>query len=397
MVALFVSLLSLHTDTDLMAQQRDYYEVLGVEKSASADAIKKAYKKVALKNHPDRNPGDEEAIARFKEASEAYEVLSNAEKRARYDRFGHAGLGAGAGGAGGGQFHDLGDIFSAFGDIFGEFGFGGGGRGGRQRARRGAHAETSLTIELTEAAFGCEKTVKLKRKSACSTCGGSGAKPGSGPITCDYCRGAGRIVQSSGFFQVQTECPQCGGTGSIIKDKCQECWGNGLVDETVELEVNVPPGVDSDMQLRLSGEGHAGKNDAPRGDLYIHLKVKPHPLFRREGMHLHCRVPITFSQAALGTEVEIPTLKGSEQLTIPAGTQPGTVFSLKGEGIPDTRTGQVGQLQIEIVVEVPKKLNDDQQRLLRELAEHDHVHVSPQRKSFLETVTDYFGSFTGQD
>ncbi len=367
-----------------MVEKRDYYEVLGVTREASVTEIKKVYRKIAIENHPDRNPGDEEAVNRFKEASEAYDVLSNPEKKAKYDRYGHAGLGAGGGNS---QFHDVSDIFEAFGDIFG---FGGGRRGGRSRGpARGDHLQTSLEIDLLEAAFGCQKTIKIKRNKLCSTCDGSGAKPGSSPETCEYCQGAGQVVQSQGFFRMQTTCPNCGGEGTVIADKCNTCWGAGFEKEETELTPDIPPGVDNGTQIVLRGQGNPGKGGGPRGDLYVQIIVKDHPLFQREGSHLICRVPITFSQAALGAEIEIPVLGGKKKLSIPAGTQPHDTIRLAGLGITDPHTHRTGDLHVELHVEVPKKLNDEQERLLRELAEHDHVNVGVKRKSFWGHVKEF--------
>jgi len=368
----------------MMVEKRDYYEVLGVSREATVVEIKKVYRKIAIKNHPDRNPGDEEAIDRFKEASEAYDVLGNPEKKAKYDRYGHAGLGAGGGGS---PFHDVGDIFEAFGDIFG---FGGGRRGGRSRGpARGDHLQTSLQLDLLEAAFGCKKTITIKRHKHCESCDGSGAKPGSSPEMCDYCQGAGQVVQSQGFFRMQTPCPNCGGEGKVIAEKCTTCWGAGFENEEVELDATIPAGVDNGMQLCLRGEGNPGKGGGPRGDLYVQIDVKEHPLFQREGTHLICRVPITFSQAALGTEIEIPILGGKKKLKIPAGTQPHDTIRLSGLGITDPQTQRTGDLHVELHVEVPKKMNEEQERLLRELAKHDHVNVGHKRKSFWGHVKEF--------
>ena len=368
----------------MMTEKQDYYVVLGIERTATTTEIKKAYRKIAVKYHPDRNPDDEDAVAKFKEASEAYEVLSNPDKKSRYDRFGHAGLGAGAGGGGAG-FNDVQDIFDAFGDLFGGFG---GRRSRSSGPARGDHLQTTLELDLLNAAQGCSRTITLKRKKHCDTCDGTGAKPGSGPVTCEYCDGRGQVVQSQGFFRVQTACPNCGGRGQVVKEKCQSCWGSGFEDETVDLEVTVPAGVDNGMQLCLRGEGNPGRGGGPRGDLYVQIVVKDHPLFQREGIHLICRVPITFSQAALGTDIDIPILGGTEKTTIPAGTQPHDVIRLAGKGIRDPQTGRIGDLHAEIHVEVPKKLNEEQERLLRELAEHDHVHVGAHRKSFWDHVKE---------
>jgi len=371
-----------------MSSKRDYYEVLGVSQDAASEEIKKAYKKLALANHPDRNPGDDDAVQRFKEASESYEVLSDPDKRARYDRFGHAGVsGNGARGAG---FSDVSDIFEAFGDLFEGFGgFGGQGRG-RSQARRGSSLKTSTTIDLLEAASGCSRELQIKRHEPCQTCDGSGAEPGTEPIACDYCRGNGKVVQSQGFFQVQTTCPACRGAGRIIREKCGDCRGGGLTTESVRLDVTIPAGIDNDMQLCLRGEGEPGSNGGPRGDLYVNVRVKEHPLFQREGDDLTCRVPITYSQATLGAELEIPVIEGRHELTIPAGTQPNDHFRLSGLGMPHVHGGRRGDLYVEVQVEVPKKLNERQEELMRELAEIEHANVSPHRKSFFEKLKDYF-------
>jgi molecular chaperone DnaJ len=376
-----------------MNTPRDFYEILEIERTATQDEIKKSYRKIALKFHPDRNPGDDEALKRFKEASDAYEILSHDDKKSIYDRYGHAGLQNSGRGAG---FQDVGDIFDHFGDIFESFGFGGNGggrgRGGRggQQVRRGEHLQMQVQIDLHQAAAGTQKTIKIKRYKTCQTCDGSGAKAGTKPSTCDYCHGNGQIVQSQGFFRLQTTCPACRGSGQVIKEKCATCQGSGMEAETVELEVKIPAGVDTGMQLCLRGEGHVGPNNGPRGDLYLEITVKNHPLFERDGLHLTCKFPITFSQAALGTELEIPVLTGKEKLKVPAGTQPNEVFRIRGKGMPDPRTGKTGDLHVVIQVEVPKKLDTEQKRLLKELAEHEHKNVSPQSKSFFETLKDYF-------
>lgn len=372
-----------------MASKRDYYEVLGVSRTATAEEIKKAYKKLALANHPDRNPGDPEAVARFKEAAEAFEVLSDADKRARYDRFGHAGV-SGNGGAG---FRDVGDIFEAFGDLFEGFGFFGGGRTRARgtRAARGESLAASVTIDLLEAARGCTRELEIQRRETCSNCHGSGARPGTAPERCDYCRGHGQVVQSQGFFRIQTTCPACRGQGTVIRDKCPRCQGSGREVQTVRLEVKIPPGVDTGMQLCLRGEGESGQRGGPRGDLYVDIHVQPHRLFQREGKDLTCRVPLTYSQAALGTVLDVPLLDGKHTLTIPPGTQPGEVFRLRGLGMPDPHGGSPGDLHIQVQVEVPKKLTPRQEHLLRELAELEQTEVTPHRKSFFESLKDYFG------
>ncbi len=371
-----------------MTSKRDYYEVLGVSRNASLEEIKRAYKKLALKYHPDRNPGDPEAVEKFKEAAEAYEVLSNPEKRARYDRFGHEGL---SGSYAQPNFSDVQDIFDLFGDLFDGFGFFRQ-TGRRSRAQAGRDLRTSLTIDLLEAAGGCTKTIKFSRHEICPTCHGSGAKPGSSPVTCEYCGGYGQVVRSQGFFRLQVTCPACHGEGRVIRDPCPECRGHGQVRKTVKLEVHVPPGVDTGMQLCLRGEGEPGVQGGPRGDLYVDLRVREHPLFRREGKNLICRVPITYSQAALGATIEVPTLKGPLSYEIPAGTQPGTVFRIRNGGMPDPHGGAAGDLLIEVTIEVPKKLSEQEEKLLRELAEIEKTNVSPHRKSFFEKVREWLST-----
>lgn len=370
-----------------MASKRDYYEVLGLPRDAAPDHVKKAYKKLALANHPDRNPGNEEAVARFKEASEAFEVLNDPTKRTMYDRYGHAGVSGANGGAG---FSDVEDIFAAFGDLFEGFGLFGGGTRQRSRSRRGSSLRTSITIELVEAANGCSRQLDVQRREYCNTCHGSGAKPGSSPVPCDYCGGAGRVIQSQGFFRVQTTCPACNGTGEIIREKCTDCRGSGMEAKQVQLDVKVPPGVDSGMQLCLRGEGEPGTVGGPRGDLYVDIRVKEHPFFHRDQRNLSCAVPITFSQAALGAELEIPLLDGRHRLVIPSGTQPGEIFRLRGKGMPDPHGSPRGDLLVQVQVEVPKSLDGKQEELIRELAELEKVNVSPHRKTFFETLKEYF-------
>lgn len=372
-----------------MPTQRDYYDVLGVARNASAAEVKQAYRKIALKNHPDRNPGDEQAVERFKEASEAFDVLSDERKRSQYDQFGHAGV-SGAG-RGGGGFQDVGDIFSAFGDIFESFGFGGGG-GRSRRGSRGASLQASATIDLTEAATGCTRELHISRREACETCDGSGARPGSRPSTCSTCGGHGQVIQSQGLFRVQTTCPTCRGEGQMVSNPCVDCGGSGRTLQEVVREVKIPAGIDSGMQLCLRGEGEAGTNGGPRGDLYVDIEVRPHPLFERDGMDLMCRVPVTYSQAVLGAELEIPTLNGRQDFSLPAGTQPGSTTRLRGKGMPDPRGNrQVGDLLVEIQVEVPRKISGRQRELLRELAELEAADVMPQRKSFFSQLKEFFG------
>jgi molecular chaperone DnaJ len=371
--------------------QRDYYEVLGVEKSASADEIKKAYKKLALKYHPDRNPGDEEAIENFKQAAEAYDVLSDADKRSRYDRFGHAGVNQGGGG-GGAQFHDLGDIFEHFGSIFEGMGFGGmgGGRRSRGGVQRGSDLKSSVTIDLRQAATGIDKEIEINRKKPCTKCSGSGSEPGHKPEKCDYCGGQGQVIQSQGFFRMQTTCPACRGQGTIIRHKCNTCYGSGKEDEKVSLNVKIPAGIDNGMQLCLRGEGEVGTNAGPRGDLYVDVHVRPHSVFKREGVHLLCQVPISYTQAALGSKIEIPLLEGKTDVELSPGTQPGEVIRLRGKGMPDPRGGRTGDLHIEVQLVVPKKLVPEHEALLRKLAEMEQAHVMPHQKSWFDKLKSLF-------
>lgn len=381
-----------------MVAQRDYYEVLGVARDASPEDLKKAYKKLAIKYHPDRNRDDEESVARFKEASEAFEVLSDPDKRARYDRFGHAGVKGNGGGSG---FHDVNDIFSAFGDLFEGFGFnfnGGGGRrgGGRSGAVRGESLQATVRIDLPEAYNGCRRELRISRHESCDACQGSGCKAGTSPAKCSTCGGNGQVIQSQGFFRVQTNCPACRGRGTVVKNPCSSCNGQGRVIQEVVREVSIPPGVDTGMQLCLRGEGEAGLNGGPRGDLYVDIEVRRHPLFQRDGQNLMYRLPVTFAQAALGGEIEIPTLKGRETMKIKPGTQPGDVTRLRGFGMPDPRgsQGPVGDLLVEVQLEVPRKLTSEQEELLRKLAELDQKNVMPQRKSFFEQVKTFFSGET---
>jgi molecular chaperone DnaJ len=373
-----------------MATQKDYYEILGVAKGAAPDDIKRAYRKAAAANHPDRNPGDGEAIERFKEAAEAYEVLGDSEKRTLYDRYGHeAFTRAGARQPG---FNDVNDVFSAFGDLFEGFFGNASGRGGGQRVSRGESLRCGIQLDLREAAFGVTRAVEIERDELCSTCDGSGAKPGSKSERCSYCSGRGQIVQAQGFFRVQTTCPACRGGGEVIRDKCPKCSGSGREAKVSRLEVKVPPGVDNGMQLCLRGEGEPGDRGGPRGDLYCDIHVADHPLFKRQGHDLVCAVPLSYPQAALGTELEIPLLDGRHQLTIPAGTQPGEIIRLRGKGMPDPHTRRKGDLLIQMHIEVPKKLNQRHEELLRELSVLEQTNVSAHQKSFLQKIKDYFAS-----
>lgn len=376
---------------ETMATKRDYYEVLGVARTASAKEIADSYRKLALKYHPDRNPGDEQAVIRFKEAAEAFEVLHDSQKRARYDRYGHAGVDGNAG-----HFHDVNDIFEAFGDIFGEGLFGdffSGGRGRRSRVRRGADVVCQVTLDLVEAAKGSKKIIEFERHEVCADCSGTGAEPGTKPESCSYCGGRGQVIQSSGVFRLQTTCPSCRGSGTIIKHPCRGCRGTGFQLERVKREVRIPPGVDSDTRLRLEGEGEPSPQGGPRGDCYCVIQVREHALFQREGQHLIVRMPITYAQAVLGATIEVPTLDGPQELKIPGGTQPGEIFRLRGRGLPDpVRQRAAGDLLVQVNLDVPKKLTPRQESLLRDLAEEEQANVTPHQKSFFERVREFFSS-----
>ena len=370
-----------------MAGKRDYYDVLGVTQTASHQEIARAYRKLAIQFHPDSNPGDETAVLQFKEAAEAYEVLSDAQKRARYDQFGHAGV-DGPGQAG---FDNVEDIFDAFGDIFGSM-FGGGGsrrRGGR-RVHRGADLQCHTEVTLEEAARGVTRSLQFYRHHPCDTCSGSGSRPGASPQTCQRCGGQGRVIQSAGILRVQTSCPTCQGRGTVISDPCGDCHGERFQKKSVTLDIRIPAGIDDGMQVRLSGEGEPSPDGGPAGDCYCRVSVTPHDLFEREGDELFLQMPITFTQAALGAELEIPKLDGRDELTVPAGSQSGDIFRLRGHGMPNPRNGQRGDLLVQIHVEVPRSLAPDQEKLLRQLAEMEHADVSPHRKSFLDKIKDYF-------
>ena len=366
--------------------KRDYYEVLGVKREAAPDEIKKAYRQLALKNHPDKNPGDAEAEKRFKEAAEAYEVLSDQAKRQRYDRYGHPGLE----GAGVHDFRNTEDIMSAFGDIFGNGVFGDLFGQRRRGPRAGQDLLYKLEIELVEAARGTTKPIDVTRQEHCADCKGSGAKKGTVATTCNYCSGQGQVVQSRGFFQVATTCPACGGEGVRVTDPCPTCRGTGRTNQVAHLKVDVPPGVESGMWLQLRGQGEPGDPGAPRGNLRIQLLVRKHPFFERNRNDLICQVPISFPQAALGADVEVPTLDGPDRLHVPKGTQSGDILRIKGRGMPDVSGRGRGDELVEVVVETPRQLSARQEELLRELADIEHEDVSPRRKSFFEKLRDYF-------
>ena len=371
-----------------MAEKTCYYEVLRVDRSASKAEIDRAYRKLAIKYHPDSNRDDETAVEKFKEATEAYEVLSDQEKRERYDRHGHAGV------DGVHQFNDVEDIFEAFGDLFGGgmFGdlFGSRGGGRSRRARRGADLRCNVTLTLEEAARGIEKEISFRRRSRCDSCDGSGAAAGSEPVRCSTCDGRGQVIQSAGILRVQTACPNCSGTGQQINNPCGDCRGSGLQNKKAELTVNIPAGVDDGTRLRVQGEGEASPDGGPVGDCYVFITVKPHSLFKRDGSHLILQLPISYSQATLGAEIEVPTLDGPQNLTIAPGTQNGDVFTLNGQGVVDPRTRGKGDLLVQVFIEVPKKLSAEQEKLLRELAKLDHESVLPHRTTFLEKLRSFF-------
>lgn len=364
--------------------KRDYYEVLSVKRESSADEIKKSYRQMALKFHPDKNPGDADAERKFKEAAEAYEVLSDQEKRARYDRYGHAGME----GAGVHNFRNAEDIMSAFSEVFGGGLFGDMFNQRKRGPRPGQDLITRLEIDLLEAARGTTRTIEMNRNETCSDCKGSGARKGTVATTCDYCRGQGQVVQSRGFFQVATVCPACGGDGTRIADPCPTCRGGGKVATRVTVTIPIPAGVDTGTVITRRNEGEPGDFNAPRGNLRVQIQVRKHAFFERAGADLFCRVPIGFAQAALGAEIDVPTLDGVGRLTVPKGTQSGQVLTVKGRGMP-TPHGRGDEL-VEVVIETPHKLSPRQEELLRELAELEHEHVSPKRKGFLEKLRDFF-------
>ncbi len=370
--------------------KRDYYEVLGVNRDASEEDIKKAYRKLAMKWHPDRNPDNAKAEEHFKEAKEAYEILSDAQKRSAYDQFGHAGVDPQAGmGAGAGPgFGGFGDIFS---DIFGEI-FGGG-RAGRSNVFRGADLRYNLEITLEQAAHGFETKIRIPSMSPCETCSGSGAKPGTQPQTCPTCHGAGQVRISQGPFSIAQTCPRCHGSGTAILHPCATCGGSGRVKLQKTLSVRIPPGVDEGDRVRLSGEGEPGINNGPSGDLYVQVHIKPHPVFQRDHDDLHCEMPVSFAAAAMGGEIDIATLDGSARIKIPAETQSGKTFRLRGKGIKGVRSQTPGDLFCHVVIETPINLTERQKELLREfeaISQKDAARHSPRSKSWLEKVKEFF-------
>ncbi len=368
--------------------KRDYYEILGVSKNATDAELKKAYRRLAMKYHPDRNPDSTAAEEKFKEAKEAHDVLSDQQKRAAYDQFGHAGVDVGMGGGGGAGAAGFGDIFdSVFGDIFG------GGRSGRERVYRGADLRYDLELNLEDAVAGTTIKIRVPKLVQCGACHGSGAKKGASPATCSTCNGLGQVRMQQGFFSVQQTCPQCRGAGKIISDPCATCRGQGRVRDSKTISVKVPPGVDTGDRIRLSNEGEAGENKGPSGDLYVHIAVKEHPIFVRDGADLYCDVPISFATAALGGELEVPTLDGKVKLKIPAETQSGRQFRLRSKGVRTVRSAATGDLMCRVMVETPVKLNKRQRQLLQEFEssmQAGSTRHSPQASSWMDGVKKFF-------
>ncbi len=370
--------------------KRDYYEVLELEKTATTVEIKKAFKRKAMKYHPDRNPDSKDAEEKFKEAKEAHDVLTDAQKRAAYDQFGHAGVdgsaGMGGAGAGGANFSDI------FGDVFGDI-FGGGRGGGGQQVFRGSDLRYNLELDLEDAVKGTEVKIRVPTQVACDTCGGSGAKKGTKPTTCTTCGGHGQVRMQQGFFSLQQTCPRCHGNGKMISDPCGTCHGHGRVEKKKTLSVKVPPGVDTGDRIRLSGEGEAGENGGPAGDLYVHMNVRPHKIFERDGVDLYCEVPISFVTASLGGEIEVPTLDGRVSLKVPAETQTGKSFRLRSKGVKAVRGSGVGDLICRVSIETPVNLSKEQKDLLRQLEESlssGGKQHSPRASSWVSGVKKFF-------
>jgi molecular chaperone DnaJ len=378
--------------------KRDYYEILGVAKNASEEEIKKSYRKLAMKHHPDRNPDDKGAEEKFKEAKEAYEMLSDAQKRAAYDRFGHAGVdpNAGGGGMGGGAGFN-GGFAEAFGDIFGDIfgGAAGGARGGRSNAFRGADLRYNMELSLEQAANGFATDIRVPAWENCEVCGGSGAKAGTKPKTCATCGGSGAVRMAQGFFSIQQTCPTCHGSGRVIANPCQNCHGDGRVKHNKVLEVSIPAGIDEGQRIRLAGKGEPGVNGGPPGDLYVEIRITPHEVFQRDGDDLHCEVPISIATAVLGSEIEVGTLKEKVTINIPEGTQSGKTFRLRGKGIKGVRSSYPGDLYCHVRVETPVRLTDKQKKLLRDfdasIKEGGAKH-SPQAKSFVDKMKGFFAA-----
>lgn len=377
-----------------MSTKRDLYEVLGVSRSATKEEIKKAYRKLAMQHHPDKNPGNKESEALFKEASHAADVLLDENKKKMYDQFGHDGpqMGGGAGGfGGGGDFGDLGDIFGdIFGDILGGQRGRGGRRGGRSRAQSGDDLQTELFVKFEEAAFGVEKEVHMNRSVSCETCHGSGAKKGTGPVTCDTCHGHGEVRRQQGFFTIAQPCPRCHGSGQMIKDPCETCHGRGRSKKREKLSVKVPAGIDEGQRLKLSGQGDSGLHGGPAGDLYVLIHLEEHEFFKRDEYDVICEVPISFSQAALGTEIEVPTLGGRVSMKIPEGTQSGQKMKLRNKGITKLGGYGFGDQIITIHVETPSKISKEQRELFVRLSELEQNSSNPMTKGFFDRVKELF-------
>lgn len=384
----------------MASKKRDYYEVLGVAKSASQDEMKKAYRKLAVQYHPDKNPGDHAAEEKFKEVGEAYDILSDEQKRAAYDRYGHAAFAGGMpGGAGGGGFHDPFDIFrevfnggGAGGDIFESFFGGGGGRRGRSSSgpQRGSDLRYGLEITLEEAASGTEQELEFEHLAGCKTCKGTGSKSSGGMKQCRTCGGVGQVISSRGFFQIQQTCPDCSGTGQTIADPCKDCHGAGLVKDRTRIRLKIPAGIEEGSRLRSSGNGDAGVRGGPSGDLYVVIQIKAHDVFEREGHDLHCDMPLSYPIAALGGEITVPTLDGKATLKVPPGTQNGATFRLRGQGMRQLNSDRKGDLYVHVQIAVPTKLNADQKEKLQEFSAALGEHNSPLHESFLEKAKRFF-------
>jgi molecular chaperone DnaJ len=375
--------------------KRDYYEVLGVERNASADDIKRAYRRLAIKYHPDKNPGSKEAEEKFKECAEAYEVLGDEEKRKRYDQFGHDGLrGYGVHDYSHMNVSDISDIFGdMFGDMFGDI-FGGGRRrgGSARRAARGYDLETAVELTLEEVARGTEKTIDFTRQDTCGECSGTGVAKGKQPSRCTTCGGSGQVQRAGlgGFFQMVSTCPHCRGAGQVITDPCRKCRGTGQIPQKRKLNVKIPAGVHEGQGIRVGGEGEPGKMGGPRGDLYCYVRIKSHPFLMRDGSNLVVTVPLSFTQLSLGATIDVPTLDGTRQLKIPAGSQHGSILRIRGQGLPDIRTGVKGDLLVQVAVAIPKKLSAEQERLMRDYAQTEERDVNSESKSFFDKIKQHF-------
>ena len=384
--------------------KRDYYQVLGVERTANAEEIKKAYRKLAVKFHPDKNPGDKGAEDKFKELGEAYEIISNPDKRAAYDRFGHQAFAQGGGGGGAG--YGTHDPFEVFREVFGGGRGGGGGGGGifesifgdgfaqeggdRSGRGRGSDLRYDMRITFEEAARGVEKEIEISKLQTCEVCHGAGAEPGSKVTTCSTCGGQGQVAVARGFFNIAQTCPRCRGTGQTIEKPCRNCRGEGRVEKDAKIKIKIPAGVEDGTRLRSSGQGEGGTRGGPAGDLYVVLHVEPHAIFQREGTDMFCSVPISFAKAALGGEVKVPTLEGSAVLKVPAGTPSGKVFRLRGKGLPEVHGRGLGDLHVKLYVEVPTKLNNDQKQKLQQFADSCDEHTHPEETSFFRKAKDFF-------